>query len=88
MKIKYVKITNEVRMCCKTSNFEGSHTGSSLTEADSNPFLNPWEINKTNLLEYLKDIFVFYHDSICCVYLLESPHRGDSNEYTQYTFIL
>ena len=22
---------------------------------------------------------------VCCVFLLESPHRGDSNEYTQYT---
>ena len=21
----------------------------------------------------------------CCVFSLESPHRGDSNEYTQYT---
>ena len=23
---------------------------------------------------------------VCCVLLLESPQRGDSNEYTQYTF--
>ena len=22
---------------------------------------------------------------VCCVYSLESPHWGDSNEYTQYT---
>ena len=22
---------------------------------------------------------------VCCVFTLESPHRGDSNEYTQYT---
>ena len=22
---------------------------------------------------------------ICCVFSLESPHQGDSNEYTQYT---
>ena len=22
---------------------------------------------------------------VCCVLLLEAPHRGDSNEYTQYT---
>ena len=22
---------------------------------------------------------------VFCVFLLESPHRGDSNEYTQYT---
>ena len=24
---------------------------------------------------------------VCCVLLLESPHRGDSNEYTQHTII-
>ena len=24
---------------------------------------------------------------ICCVFPLESPHRGDSNEYTQHTII-
>ena len=23
--------------------------------------------------------------TVCCVFLLESPHRGDSNGYTQYT---
>ena len=22
---------------------------------------------------------------VCCVFSIESPHRGDSNEYTQYT---
>ena len=27
---------------------------------------------------------LFCHE-ICCVFSLESPHRGDSNEYTQYT---
>ena len=24
---------------------------------------------------------------VCCVFSLESPHRGDSNEYTQHTII-
>ena len=32
------------------------------------------------------DIFsIFFHMKVCCVFSLESPHRGDSNEYTQYT---
>ena len=22
---------------------------------------------------------------VCCLFTLESPHQGDSNEYTQYT---
>ena len=52
-------------------------------------FLSPYEIvpiapeNK-----YLKEIFLFYYESVCCVYSLESPHRGDSNEYTQHTVIV
>ena len=27
-------------------------------------------------------------ENICCVYSLEAPHRGASNEYTQYVFSL
>ena len=36
---------------------------------------------------YFSKIFLFYHENVCCVYSLESPHRGDSNEYTQRTSI-
>ena len=33
-----------------------------------------------------KDIFsIFFNIEVCCVLSLESPHRGDSNENTQYT---
>ena len=28
---------------------------------------------------------IFYNMKVCCVFSLESPHRGDSYEYTQYT---
>ena len=28
---------------------------------------------------------IFYNMKVCCVFSLESPHRGDSDEYTQYT---
>ena len=32
------------------------------------------------------DIFlIFFNMKVFCVFLLESPHRGDSNEYKQYT---
>ena len=27
----------------------------------------------------------FFYVKVCCVFLFKSPHRGDSNEYTQYT---
>ena len=29
----------------------------------------------------------FSNMKVCCVFSLESPHRGDSNEYTQHTII-
>ena len=33
-----------------------------------------------------RDIFsIFFNVKVCCVFSLESPHRDDSNEYTQYT---
>ena len=38
--------------------------------------------------EILREILLFYYEIVCCVYSLESPHRGDSNEYTQHTSIL
>ena len=28
---------------------------------------------------------VFFSIKVCCVFSLESPHQGDSTEYTQYT---
>ena len=32
------------------------------------------------------DIFlIFFNMKVSCVFSSESPHRGDSNEYTQYT---
>ena len=29
--------------------------------------------------------FISFNMKVCCVFSLESPHRGDSIEYTQYT---
>ena len=28
---------------------------------------------------------IFFNMKVCCVFTLESPHEGDSNEYTQPT---
>ena len=33
----------------------------------------------------IRTYLVFYNMKVCCVFSLESPHLGDSNEYTQYT---
>ena len=30
-------------------------------------------------------ISIFLNMKVCCVFSLELPHRGDSNEFTQYT---
>ena len=57
--------------------------------ANSNSFLSPYEvllIAQEN--KYLSKFLLFYREIVCCVYLLESPHRGDSNEYTQHTIIM
>ena len=36
--------------------------------------------------DYCREIFsIFYTIIVCCVYSLESPRRGDSNEYRQHT---
>ena len=66
-----------------------SNTDSSFTMANSNSFLSPYEILQTALKnKYLGEFSYFYHKIVCCVYSLESPHRGDSNEYTQHTIIV
>ena len=30
---------------------------------------------------------IFFNMKVCCVFSLESPYRGDFNEYTQHTSI-
>ena len=30
---------------------------------------------------------IFFNMKVCCVFSLESSHRDDSNEYTQYTIL-
>ena len=30
---------------------------------------------------------IFFHVNVCCVFTLESPHRGDSNKHTQHIII-
>ena len=41
---------------------------------------------KRQVREFNRDIFlIFFNMSVYCVLSLESPYRGDSNEYIQYT---
>ena len=66
-------------------NLNGSNTDGSFTVDDSNSFFGPYKILPVaQENKYLGICFLFYHGIVCCVYTLESPHRGDSNEYTQH----
>ena len=65
------------------SNHDGSNTDGSFTMANSNSFLSLYEIHP--IAQENREIFLFYREIVCCVYSLESPQRGDSNEYTQHT---
>ena len=80
--------TISVRALCVyiQSNLDGSNTDSSFTMANSNSFLNPYEVPIAQENKYLMIFFFFiYREIVVCVYSLESPHRGDSNKYTQHT---
>ena len=41
---------------------------------------------QSQVRKHKRDLFsIFFNKKTCCVFSLELPHRGDSNEYTQYT---
>ena len=65
------------------SNLNSSNTNGSFTMADSKSFLSSHEILLIAQKQIFKEIFLFYHEIVCCVYSLELPHQGDSNKYTQ-----
>ena len=52
---------------------------------ESNTFLSPQGFPPNTIYRYFREIYLA---NVCCVHSLESPRRGDSNEYTQHTFIL
>ena len=69
-------------------NLNGSNTDGSFTVDDSNFFQSLQNSSNSSRKQIFRDFFLFYHGIVCCVYSLESPHRGDSNEYTQHTIIV
>ena len=70
-------------------NHNGSNTDGSFTVDDSNSFFSPYKILPiAQTKQIFADFFLFHHGIVCCVYSLESPHRGDSNEYTQHTIVV
>ena len=70
-------------------NLNSSNTDDSFTMANSNLiFESLRNSSASSRKQMFREIFLFYHEIVCCVYSLESPHRGDSNEYTQHTTIV
>ena len=46
----------------------------------------PVSVNHSRNRRQNRDIFlIFFNMTVYCVFSLESPHRGDSNEYIKYT---
>ena len=41
----------------------------------------------SNKVHNRNNFSIFFNMKACCVFILESPHRGDSNEYTQDAII-
>ena len=56
--------------------------------ADSSSFLSLRNSSDSSRIQIFRESFLFYHGIVCCVYSLESPHRGGSNEYTTYNYCL
>ena len=46
------------------------------------------KLQKSNISGHFREMFLFYHEHVCGMYSLESPHRGDFNKYTRHTIIL
>ena len=53
---------------------------------NSNSFLSPCKI--LLIAQENKYSVKFYHEIVCCVYSVELPNWGKSNEYTQHTIIV
>ena len=84
-----------------TSSFRSaSHTKYSITSmVRTRMTYLPWMIrirfclslqnsSNSSRKQIFRDFFLFYHEIVCCVYPLESPHLGDSNEFTQHTIFI
>ena len=69
-------------------NLNSSNDDGSFTTANSFSFESLHNSSASSRKQIFREIFLFYHGIVCCVYSLESPHRGDSNEYTQHTIIV
>ena len=68
------------------SNFNGSNTFGTMKISSRQGKFEPMRVdNSTRSGGIIRISLIFYNMKVYCVFTLESPHRGDSNAYTQYT---
>ena len=69
------------------SNFNGSNTFGTMQISSRQGKFEPMKVDYSARSGSLIRIsfLIFFNMKECCVFSLESPDRGDSNEYTQYT---
>ena len=68
------------------SNFNGSNTFGTMKISSTQGYFEPMRVDNSARSGGITRIsLIFYNMKVCCVFSLESPHRGDSYEYTQYT---
>ena len=68
------------------SNFNGSNTFGTIKICSRQGKFKPMMVdNSARSGGIIKIFLIFYNMKVYCAFSLESPHWGDSNEYTQYT---
>ena len=68
------------------SNFDGSNTFVTMKISSRQGSFEPMGVDNSARSGGIKRIsLIFYNMKVSCVFSLESPQRGVSNEYTQYT---
>ena len=71
------------------SNLDISNSDGSFTMANLKSFFEALRsFSDSSRKQIFREIFLFYLEIVCCMCSLESPHRGDSNEYTQHTIVV
>ena len=76
--------THNIQYNLNDSNMDGS-----FTVDDSNSFFQSLQnSSNSSRKQIFRIFFLFYHGIVCCVYSLELPHLGNSNEYTQHTIVV
>ena len=70
------------------SNLNSSNTDNSCTMANSNISESLRNSSASSRKQIFREIFLFNHEIVCCVYSLELPNPGNSNEYIQHIIIV